>query len=320
MKIVLLEALGISQEELEEYAGRLREKGHSFAAYEKNTDPEVQLAQARDADVLMLANMPLSGEVIRGCPSLKFIDVAFTGVDHIDLEAARERGIAVSNASGYSNESVAELVLGMAIDLFRHVPQVEQRCREGGTKDGLVGRELKGHTVGIVGYGAIGRRAAELFHAMGCRILACSGHGLSSPEPYVEEAALEELLKQSDIVSLHCPLTSGTKGLISRERLALMKEAAILINAARGPVVDMQALAEALSAGRLAGAGVDVFEVEPPIPAGHPLLGAPNCLVTPHIAFATKESMRLRAEIVFGSLDVWLAGGQENIVLPRNGQ
>lgn len=122
MKIVLLEPLGISQEELEEYAGKLREKGHSFAAYEKNTDPGVQLAQARDADVLMLANMPLSGEVIRGCASLKFIDVAFTGVDHIDLGAAQERGIAVSNASGYSNESVAELVLGMAIDLFRHVP------------------------------------------------------------------------------------------------------------------------------------------------------------------------------------------------------
>ena len=191
MNIVLLESLGIPDAELKKYAQELEKEGHTFRAYEKNTDPAVQIERAKDADVIMLANMPLSGEVIRSCPSLRFIDVAFTGVDHVDLEAAKEKKIAVSNASGYSNESVAELVLGMAIDLFRKDPQVEKRCREEGTKDGLVGRELKGHTVGIIGYGAIGSRAAELFHAMGCRILAFSRHKKENVPDYVTYVTLE---------------------------------------------------------------------------------------------------------------------------------
>ena len=231
MNIVLLESLGIPEAELKKYAQELEKEGHTFRAYEKNTDPAVQIERAKDADVIMLANMPLSGEVIRSCPSLRFIDVAFTGVDHVDLEAAKEKKIAVSNASGYSNESVAELVLGMAIDLFRKVPQVEKRCREEGTKDGLVGRELKGHTVGIIGYGAIGSRAAELFHAMGCRILAFSRHRKENVPDYVTYVTMEELLGQSDIVSLHCPLTPETRGLINAERIALMKKTAVLIKA-----------------------------------------------------------------------------------------
>lgn len=317
MNIVLLESLGIPEAELKKYAQELEKEGHTFRAYEKNTDPAVQIERAKDADVIMLANMPLSGEVIRSCPSLRFIDVAFTGVDHVDLEAAKEKKIAVSNASGYSNESVAELVLGMAIDLFRKVPQVEKRCREEGTKDGLVGRELKGHTVGIIGYGAIGSRAAELFHAMGCRILAFSRHRKENVPDYVTYVTLEELLGQSDIVSLHCPLTPETRGLINAERIALMKKTAVLINAARGPVADSRALADALNEDRIAGAGVDVFEMEPPVPADHPLLHAKNCLVTPHVAFASEESMKLRADIVFDSLQEWLKGGQVNTVLPR---
>lgn len=317
MKIVLLESLGIPENELKKYAKELEQEGHSFRCYEKNTDPVIQTERAKDVDVIMLANMPLSGEVIRNCPSLRFIDVAFTGVDHVDLEAAKEKGVAVSNASGYSNESVAELVLGMAIDLFRKVPQVEKRCREEGTKDGLVGRELKGHTVGIIGYGAIGSRAAELFHAMGCRILAFSRHEKENVPDYVTYVPLEKLVRESDIISLHCPLTPETKGMMNAERIGMMKKTAVLINAARGPVVDSRALADALNEGRLAGAAVDVFEMEPPVPADHPLLHAANCLVTPHIAFASEESMKLRADIVFDSLKVWLNGGQVNTVLSR---
>ena len=317
MKIVLLESLGIPENELNKYAQELVQEGHSFCYYEKNTNPAVQMERAKDADVIMLANMPLSGEVIRSCPSLRFIDVAFTGVDHVDLEAAKEKCVAVSNASGYSNESVAELVLGMAIDLFRKVPQGEKRCREEGTKDGLVGRELKGHIVGIIGYGAIGSRTAELFHAMGCRILAFSRHKKENVPEYVTYVPLEELVRKSDIISLHCPLTPETKGLVNAERIGMMKKTAVLINAARGPVVDSCALADALNEGRLAGAAVDVFEMEPPVPANHPLLHAANCLVTPQIAFASEESMKLRADIVFDNLRVWLKGGQVNTVLPR---
>lgn len=315
MKIVLLESLGISKEKLTEYAQKLEEQGHVFEAYEKNTDVKVQIQETKDADVIMLANMPLSGEVIKECENLKFIDVAFTGVDHVDLKAAAEKNVAVSNASGYSNESVSELVLGMAISLFRNMSAVETRCRNGETKDGLVGRELKGHTVGIIGYGAIGRRTAELFRAMGCEIYAYTRHPKENTPEYVTYVSKEELLEKSDIVTLHCPLTEETKHLIGEKELELMKADAILINAARGPVVDSQALADALNNGKIAGAAVDVFEMEPPVPTNHPLLQAKNCLVTPHVAFASKESMELRAEIVFDSLEQWMNGNQVNCIL-----
>lgn len=316
MNIVLLEKLGISDELLEIYANRLRNQGHTFTAYERNTDTEIMIDRAKDADVLMLANMPLPGTVINACSKLKFIDVAFTGVDHIDIETAKKRGIAVSNASGYSNEAVAELVLGMAIQLFRNIPAVEKRCREQGTKEGLVGRELKGHTVGIIGYGAIGSRVAELFNAFGCNILVYSRSKKDEIPDYVQYVTLEQLLKSSHIVTLHCPLNDETRGMIDKEEISLMKDRAILINAARGPIVNSEELAEALRSGKIAGAGIDVFETEPPIESNHPLLTAPNCRVTPHIAFATEESMKLRAEIVFDSLDKWMAGKQINIILP----
>ena len=136
----------------------LRQMGHTFAAFERTEDIQEQIRHAQDADILMLANMPLCGEVIRACPRLQYIDIAFTGVDHVDLQAAKACGIKVSNASGYSNESVAEWTLGMMLSLLRNVPQTDRRCREGGTKDGLVGGELFGKTVGIVGTGAIGSR------------------------------------------------------------------------------------------------------------------------------------------------------------------
>ena len=317
MKIVLLESLAISQDVLQQYASKLESQGHTFVAYERTNDQQVLKEESRDADVLMLANMPLKGEVIRSCENLKFINVAFTGVDHVDLAAAAEMKAAVSNASGYSNESVAELTLGMAIDCLRNVEAVAQRCRNQGTKDGLVGCELAGKTVGIIGCGKIGSRAAELFHAFGCRILAYRASAKVEHPDYVEKVSLEELLAASDIVSLHCPLNDSTRGLMNAQRIAMMKPGAVLINTARGPVVDSQALADALNEGRLSAAAVDVFEMEPPVPQDHPLLQAKNCLVTPHIAFATKESMLLRAQIVFKSLDTFLAGGQENVILAR---
>ncbi len=313
MKIVLLESLAVNDEVLQAHVQPLLDEGHSFAAYEKDTDPKVQAGRAKDADVIILANMPLSGEVIDACGNLKFIDVAFTGVDHIDLKSAQARHIAVSNASGYSNESVAELVIGMTLSLLRNVRQVEARCRAGETKEGFVGSELKGKKIGVVGTGAIGKRVAELFHYFGCEIMAYDT--VKTDIPYITYLSLEEVLKNSDIVTLHCPLTKGTKGLINVERLALMKQGAYLINAARGPIVDSDALADALNEGKLSGAGVDVFETEPPLDTKHPLLQAKNCLVTPHIAFASQESMVLRAEIVFRNLREWMKGNQINKIL-----
>lgn len=315
MKIVLLESLGISEQELEGFKQKLKEQGHEFHAYEKNTDEKVQIERAVDADVVMIANMPLSGNVIRNCPSLKFIDVAFTGVDHVDLDAAKEKNIAVSNASGYSNESVAELAVCMMLSLLRNVKQVEERCRNEGTKDGLVGRELKGKTVGIIGLGAIGKRVAQLAKAFGCEVLAYSRHPKEENKEFASYVQMDELLQKSDIVSLHCPLTRETRNLLDKEKIGMMKKNAILINAARGPVVDYTALAEALKEGRVGGAGIDVFEGEPPVKKDHPILQAPNTLVTPHIAFASEESMTLRAQIVFDNLAKWMEGNQQNIIL-----
>lgn len=316
MKIVLLESLGIPAELLKSYADKLEAKGHTFAAYEKNTDAQVQIDRAKDADVIMIANMPLKGEVIRACKNLKFINVAFTGVDHVDLAAAKEMGVKVSNASGYSTQSVAELALGMMLSLLRNVPQVEERCRAGKTKDGLVGTELQGKTVGIVGAGAIGQNTGRLCKAFGCKVIAYNHRPKQAAEGTIDEFVdLDTLTRDADIISLNCPLNDSTRGMFDAERIAMMKKTAILINVARGPVVDSRALADALNEGRIAGAGIDVFETEPPLDVNHPLLHTPNTIVTPHVAFASKESMALRAQIVFDSLDSFIAGKQVNVIL-----
>ena len=314
-KIVIMESLGISAEELALRKKPFETQGHTFVDFPRTTDIPTLIDQAKDADAMILANMPMPGQVIRSCENLKFIDVAFTGVDHVDLTAAKEKGIAVSNASGYSNEAVAELVLGMALNILRNVSAVEARCRAGLTKDGLVGSELKGKTVGIIGYGKIGSRSAELFHAFGCKILAQSRTHKDNAPDYVEQVSQEELLKRSDIVVLHCPLNDSTRGMINAEKIGLMKKSAILINVARGPVVVSQDLADALNNGVIAAAGIDVFDKEPPLDLSEPLLNCKNCLVTPHVAFASQESMSLRAEIVFENLACWMAGNQQNVIL-----
>lgn len=315
MKIVLLESLGISREILTKCAQPLLNLGHTFEAYPKDTDPQVQIERAKDADIIMIANMPLRGEVIRACKNLKLIDVAFTGVDHVDLAAAKEMGVKVSNAAGYSTQAVAEIALCMMLNLLRNIPQVEQRCRQGQTKDGLVGCELHGKTVGIIGAGAIGCRTAELCRAFGCKILGYKRHIKGNEPDFIEFTSLDELLHRSDIVSLHCPINEDSKHLINKDSIAKMKKGAYLINTARGPVVDSHALAEALNSGYLAGAGIDVFETEPPLDIAHPLLHSKNTIVTPHVAFASEESMAARAQIVFDNILSFLNGEQKNIIL-----
>ncbi|WP_287477445.1 2-hydroxyacid dehydrogenase [Anaerostipes sp.] len=313
MKIVLLEGLGVSEEIIRKQTKKLNEMGHEFVIYEKNTDPRVQAERCEDADIIMLANMPLSREAIERASHLQYIDVAFTGVDHIPMDEAGKRGIAVSNASGYATQAVAELCISFMIQLLRNVKQTEQRCREGGTKDGLIGNLLCGKTVGIIGAGAIGKRTAELCKAFGCKVIAYSRSRVEHPA-IDRQVTLEELLKEADIVSLHCPLTEETRGMIGEEQLRMMKKTAVLINTARGPVADSEALAKALTEGRIAGAACDVFETEPPLDAEHPLLHTPNTIVTPHIAFASEESMEQRADIVFENLYAWLEGKQLNKV------
>ena len=203
----------------------------------------------------------------------------------------------------------------LMLSLLRNVPQVDERCRNGRDKSGLVGTELGGKTVGLIGVGASGARTANLCRAFGCKVLGYKRHVRGDEPSFVEFVPLDELLARSDIVSLHCPLNDDSRGLIGRAAIAGMKRGAYLINVARGPVVDSQALADALNSGYLAGAGIDVFEAEPPLSADHPLLHSKNTIVTPHVAFASAESMEARCRIVFDNIQKWLEGTPVNVVL-----
>ena len=310
MKISLLEPIGIDKALMDELSAPLIEKGHEFIFYDnKTTDTEELYNRAKDSDIVMIANNPLPDSVIERCEKIKMLDVAFTGIDHVGQKACKEKGVVICNAAGYSNETVSELAVGMAINLLRKVNAGDKAVREGKTlaSAGLMGTELGTKTVGIIGTGRIGIMTAKLFKAFGCRVI---GYSRTKKEEAVqvgiEYTELDELLKISDIVSLHVPL--------SRERISLMKQTAILINCARGAVVDNEALAEALNSDKIAGAAIDVFDMEPPIPADYPLLKAKNTLLTPHVAFASKESMIRRAHIVFDNLYAYLEGKPVNVV------
>ena len=241
--------------------------------------------------------------------------MAFTGVDHIDVDFCKEKGICVCNAAGYSTNAVAELAFGLAISVLRNIPACDAVCRKEGTKAGLVGGELFGKTFGIVGTGAIGGKVAKIAQAFGCKVVAYSR--TVKPEMQglgIEYMSLEDVLKVSDIVSLHVPLNDKTKGLIGEKEIALMKKNAILLNTARGPVVDSEALANALNEERIAGAGIDVFEMEPPVPADHPLMHSKHTVVTPHVAFASHEALFTRAQIVSENILKWEDGTPQNVI------
>ena len=314
MKIAILESLGVSKARLEEEMQDLCSQGHTFVCYDRTTDRDTLRAECADADAVILANMPFPADVIRESPNLKYIDVAFTGVDHVGVDAARERQIPVSNASGYSTRAVSELAVGMMLSLLRNLPAQERAARSGGTKAGIGARELAGKTVGIVGTGKIGLHTARILSAFGCRVVGTSAKCTSGERDGIPHMPLGELLAQSDIVVLHCPLNASTRGLIGENELRSMKKSALLINVARGPVVRTEDLARALREGWIAGAGIDVFDAEPPLSASEPLLSAPNTIVTPHTAFATEESMDERLRIVFDNLRAYLAGKPVNLV------
>ena len=316
MKIVILEPLSISTEELTKVIKPLVDNGHELVIYEDKVNEEALKSRVKDADVLVIANMPLSGEVINSAEKLKYIAVAFTGVDHVDLDMCKEKGIKVSNAAGYSNNSVAELAFGLMISLLRNIVVLDDVVREGGTKSGYGQFDLKGKTLGVLGTGEIGSVVAEIGLAFGCNVIAYNrSENIDLKNKGVNYLTLDEVLEISDIVTIHMPLTSSTKNLISKEKLGLMKPTAFLINAARGPIVDNNALAKALEDGVIAGAGIDVFDMEPPIPMDYPLLDAPNTVLAPHVGFATEEAMVRRAEITINNIIKWEKGQQENIII-----
>jgi D-3-phosphoglycerate dehydrogenase len=313
MKLVIIEPLGVEQEKLLDMAKKALGDRVEIVYYDtRTTDPAELIQRGKDAEIIAVSNLPLSAEVIRGCEKLKLLSVAFTGVDHIAMDACKEKDVMVCNCAGYSTAAVADLVFGMLITLYRNVIPCDARCRTGETKDGLIGFELEGKKFGVVGTGAIGLRVAAIAKAFGCEVLAYS-RTVKQVEG-VTYTDLNTLLSTCDIVSLHTPLTEQTRGLIGKDQLALMKKSAILINTARGPVVDEIALAEALNNGQIAGACVDVFDKEPPLDPEKPLLKAKNTLLTPHIAFATKEALVKRAVIVFDNVAAYLDGKPQNVV------
>ena len=315
MKVVVLERLAIS-DELREIAKPVTDLGHELVLHEKTNDLEKQKEYVKDADILVIGSMPLKGEVIKAAKNLKYLSIAFTGYDVVDLEACKEMGVKVSNASGYATINVAELVIGMMISLLRDIVPLNEITRKGG-KSVKPGQDLTGKTVGVIGTGAIGRHVIKLLNAFDCEVLGYDAYPSDEAKKLgVTYMELDELLKKSDLVTIHTPLLDGTKGMINKEKLELMKPTAFLINCARGPIVDNGALAEALENGVIAGAGIDVFDMEPPIPGDYPLMSAPNCIVTPHIGFFTKEAMIRRAHITFDdNIVAFLDGDQKNIVI-----
>ena len=303
MKIVFLEPLGIAIEKIERECDNLRRQGHEVVIYGDRC-PEKNIERAKDADVVVESNMPLGRDFFEACPNVKMLSIAFTGLDHIDLEECERRGILVNNAAGYSTEAVAEETICMMIGLYRHIIENDKITRSRKGIPMSPGREIAGKTIGVVGLGAIGQRVVKLAQAFGCKVLAWN----RTPKD-IEGVALvdkETLFKESDIVTLHIALNNETRNFVSSKEINLMKESAIIINAARGPVVNANDLADALKNGRIAGAALDVYDTEPPIPESNPLLLAPNTMLLPHIGFATEEAFELRLGIVVRNVEKYL--------------
>ncbi len=308
MKISVVEPLGISELKFKELQKEFEGKGHEFVYFlDRNENADEMTRRIGDADIAVLSNIKLSGETMGRCPNLKFLPVAFTGLDHIDLDYCNAHNIKVLNASGYSTVAVSELAIGLMLDVFRKITAFDGTIRKGGMRGAFLGRELKGKTVGVVGTGAIGTQVVRILKAFGCDVLAYSRSEREEVKKLgAEYVSLNELMQNSDIVTLHVPLNGETRHLVGKEQLALMKSTAVLINTARGNVVDIEELARLLKAGKIAGAGVDVYENEPPLPENHPLCGAPNCVMVPHIAYATREAFDIRADIVMNNIRKYL--------------
>lgn len=313
MKISVVEPLGVKKEVLAEKLRKAIGEDPQLMLWDDRKESDADLVErSKDADIVVLSNIKYGRTVIEQCPSLKMICVAFTGFDHIDMECCKEKGILVCNCAGYSTVAVADLVFALVLSLARNIVACDKATREGKTKDGLVGFELEGKKFGIIGLGAIGTRVAQIALAFGCEVSAYSRTAKAIPG--VTFTDLETVLKESDIVSLHVPQCKETIGMIGKEELALMKKSAFLINTARGPVVDTAALVTALNNGVIAGAGIDVFDKEPPLAPDYSLLGAKNTVLTPHVAFASSQAFAKRADIVADNIRAWIAGKPVHVV------
>ena len=317
MKIVILDAYAANPGDLswDEFAAL-----GDLTVYDR-TAQEDAAARIGDAEVVFINKVRLTDEIFAACPNLKLVSILATGYNIVDLAAAKRRGITVCNVPGYSTRAVVQMTFALLLEI----------CQQVGLHSGAVhtGRwqtcpdfffwdrpliELDGKTMGIVGYGAIGSAVGTVAQALGMKLLVTARHEKPVPEG-ARFVSLPELLAQSDVVSLHCPQTAENARMINAGALAQMKDGAILLNTARGGLLDEQAVADALRSGKLLAAGMDVVSAEP-IRADNPLLTAPNCFLTPHIAWAPLETRRRLQAISAENLRAFLAGKPQNVVNP----
>lgn len=292
----------------------------SLTIYDRSAEDQI-VERAKEAEIVFTNKTPLRAHILQQLPKLKYIGVFATGYDNVDVQAAAKQGITVTNIPAYSTDSVAQLTFALLLDLCNAVHTHHLAVQAGewvSSPDFYFSKgpqtELAGKTLGIVGYGTIGAKVAEIGKALGMKILAYR-RTPSTELPFADfrYVSLQELLAQSDVVSLHCPLTSETERMINAETLALMKPGALLINTARGKLIDEEALAQALQQGHIAGAGLDVLSVEPP-PADHPLIGLPQAIITPHMAWASFEARERLLRIAVDNVKAFLAGKPIHVV------
>lgn len=284
------------------------------------TAPEEVYDRIKDSDFVLTNKVVIDRAMMERCPELRYIGVLATGTNVVDLKAARELDIAVTNIPAYSTDSVAQAVWALLLEATQRVGAYTDSVRNGDwthCKDFsyllFPLRELAGKKMGIVGFGNIGSAVAKIALAFGMKVLAFTSKAQDKLPQGVEKREMEDLFRQSDVVSLHCPLTPDTLHLVNAATLALMKKSAVLINTGRGPLVDDQALSDALNNGEIAAAGIDVMTTEPPA-ADNPLLTAKNCFFTPHIAWATREARQRLIRIAVGNILSFLSGAPRNVV------
>lgn len=314
MKIVILEAGTVSRGDVS-FDG-LYSLGGVTEYRLTPTDKIVE--NVGDAEAVLCNKTPFTADVLRACPNLKYIGLCATGYNNIDLKACRELGITVCNVPAYSAGAVAQQVFSFILSFFSRTAEYGEFVREGGwirseTFSDFVfpTRELEGKTLGIIGYGTIGRRVAGIARAFGMNVIVNTR--TAKQDSSVRFVGIKELFSESDVITAHCPLTDETRGLIGRENLALCKPSCIIINTSRGDVVDEQALADALNEGRIGGAALDVLQSEP-MSEDCPLRSAKNCIITPHVAWAALETRERLVKTVVENLRAYIAGSPVNTV------
>jgi D-3-phosphoglycerate dehydrogenase len=312
MKVAIIEPLQLERETI---IDKFQSLGCEVDYYDSKPETKDEIYErAKNAEIVVIVNTPLGGDIIGRLEKLKMVAVSFTGYDHIDIDRCREKGIVVSNVPEYSTDSVAELVFGFLISFFRKLNECDRALRAGKGNQGLMGRELRGKTIGVVGTGRIGSRVCEIALCFGMNVLAYSR---TEKEELVRKGVryvtLHDLLRSSDVISIHLPLNKETENLLGENELSMLKDGCVVVNTGRGKIIDTTALARELEKGRIF-ACLDVFDMEPPLPGDHPLRNPKNTLLAPHVGYYTEEALKRRLDITVENIRAFIKGNPINVV------